>query len=251
MGFKRRAAAGNTTVDHGTPGYAARRGWRRHGEIISVDPVFARFWLERRSARVASSGGGRNIARRRKSGGRSPGPRQTPVGPPSVVRLERRPWRERVLEWLGEIVIVFVGVYAAFLLNAWQAQRLDRSHHLQILQSLDEQLSESVRQAREVVTRNQKTFDEFQRALAAGEMPKPHLIAFSTDYDPADDVALSQAGADHLLNFKTVEALKQASSVERQGLMMLRNNQQLSYELIAPGVWMTPGRRFTIRKPGS
>ena len=161
-------------------------------------------------------------------------PSQAPAGPPPVVRLEQRPLHDRVLEWLGEIVIVFVGVYAAFLLNAWQAQRLDRSHHLQILQSLDEELSDSVQQAREVVTRNQKTFDEFQRALAAGEMPGLHIIAFASDYDPADDVALSQAGADHLLNFKTVEALKRVSSIERQGLMMLRNRQQLSYELVAP-----------------
>ena len=164
----------------------------------------------------------------------TPAQSQAPAGPYPVVRLEQQPWRDRALEWLGEIVIVFVGVYAAFLLNAWQMQRLDRSHHLQILQSLDEQLSGLVEESKEVAERTQKSLDQFQRELAAGQMPELHLIAFLSDYDPADDVALSQAGADHLLDFKTVEALKKVSSTERQGLMMLRNYQQLSYELIAP-----------------
>ena len=142
--------------------------------------------------------------------------------------------RSRALEWLGEIGIVFVGVYAAFLLNAWQVQRQDRANHLLILQSLDEETANTVEESRQAAAGSQKALDEFQRGLSAGEMPALRLIIFKSDYDPADDVALSQAGADHLLNFKTVEALKKSSSVLRQGLMTLRNYQQLSYELIAP-----------------
>ena len=148
--------------------------------------------------------------------------------------LARRHWQARTLTWLGEIVVVFVGVYSAFLLNSWQLQRQDRLAHLQILQSLDEQLSVSVPQSKNVAEEVRKDFDKFHQQIAAGEMPALHLITFSTDYDPSDDVALSQAGADHLLNFKTVEALKKMSSVERQGLMMLHDYQQLSNELLAP-----------------
>ena len=119
-----------------------------------------------------------------------------------------RSLRGRALEWLGEIIIVFVGVYAAFLLNAWQTQRQDRSNHLQILKALDEEVAETVESCKQGAADSQKYLDRFQQQMSAGEMPPLHLLEFSTDYDPADDVALSQAGADHLLNFKTVQALK-------------------------------------------
>ena len=160
--------------------------------------------------------------------------RTLPILPPAAPRPEHRPLRGRVLEWLGEIVIVFIGVYAAFLLNAWQAQRLDRSNHLLILQALDEEVTDSVKNLRAQAANNQQALERFQRQLAAGEMPALHTMSFATDYDPADDVALSQAGADHLLKFKTVEALKKLSSTQRTGFMLLRDHQQLSYELIAP-----------------
>ena len=167
------------------------------------------------------------------SGTRVPEP-PTPAGLHPAMRLEHRSLRGRVLEWLGEIVIVFVGVYAAFLLNAWQAQRQDRSNHLLILQSLDVELTDTVENLKQGAVSSRKSLDAFQRQVSAGEMPALHLLMYATDYDPADDVALSQAGADHLLNFKTVEAIKKVSSVARQGFMLLRGRQQLSYELIAP-----------------
>ena len=152
----------------------------------------------------------------------------------AAIRQEHRTLRGRVTEWLGQILIVFLGVYAAFLLSAWQTQRQDRSNHLLILQSLDAEITDAVENLKEEAASSRKSLDEFQRQLSAGEMPALHLLMYATDYDPADDVALSQAGADHLLNFKTVEALKKVSSVARQGFMLLRGRQQLSYELIAP-----------------
>ena len=158
----------------------------------------------------------------------------TSAGLHPATRLEHRSLRGRALEWLGEVVIVFVGVYAAFLLNAWQAQRQDRSNHLLILQSLDVEITDAVENLKQGAVSSRKSLDDFQRQLSAGEMPALHLLLYSTDYDPADDVALSQAGADHLLNFKTVEAIKKVSSVARQGFMSLRSRQQLSYELVAP-----------------
>jgi hypothetical protein len=143
-------------------------------------------------------------------------------------------WRGRVLEWLGEIVIVFVGVYAAFLLNAWQMERQDRSRHLEILRSLDEQETEAVEGCKAEIVVWQKSVDTFQHELASGQMPALHLLEFSTDYDPADDVALAQAGADHLLNLNTLQALKKVTSVQRTGFMTLRDRQQQALELVGP-----------------
>jgi hypothetical protein len=145
-----------------------------------------------------------------------------------------RSWRARILEWFGDIVIVFVGVYAAFLLNAWQTQRQDRSRHLQILRALDEQETETVESCKQALARTQQSVDKFQHAVEAGEMPALGLLEFSTDYDPADDVALAQAGADHLLSVKTMAALKKVTSVQRIGFMTLRDRQQQALELVGP-----------------
>jgi hypothetical protein len=153
-----------------------------------------------------------------------------PPAPPTSFGL----WRGRVLEWLGEIVIVFVGVYAAFLLNAWQLERQDRSRHLEILRALDEQETEAVASCKEGIVLAQKHMDKFEHEVAAGEMPALHLLEFSTDYDPADDVALAQAGADHLLNVYTLQALKKVISVQRTGFMTLRDRQQQALELVGP-----------------
>jgi hypothetical protein len=65
-------------------------------------------------------------------------------------------------------------------------------------------------------------------------MPALGLLEFSTDYDPADDVALAQAGADHLLSVKTMAALKKVTSVQRIGFMTLRDRQQQALELVGP-----------------
>lgn len=146
----------------------------------------------------------------------------------------RRLFGERTLEWLGEMLVVFVGVYAAFLLNHWQTERTERAIHLQILQSVEEELIESVVNLRAQAATTRSRVEELTRHLAAGEMPELRLSQFATSYDPADDVALAQAGANHLLGPKTLHALKTATGLERQVLMLLRNRQQLANELIAP-----------------
>ncbi len=153
---------------------------------------------------------------------------------PAAPRPFLRPLRGRMLEWLADIVIVFVGVSAAFVLNAWQTQRQDRVTRLQIPQSLDEDTAEAVGNIRAGIVATRAHQDEWRWQLAAGEIPALHLLSFSTDYDPTDDMMLSQAGAGRLLDFQMVRTLKKASSVQRLGFMTLRRYQQLSYELIAP-----------------
>ena len=68
--------------------------------------------------------------------------------------------------WLGEILIVFVGVYAAFLLNAWQTQRQDRGNPLLFYDPQTRQLKPLFAWC---LTAQQKT-DRFLRdSLAANE----------------------------------------------------------------------------------
>lgn len=146
--------------------------------------------------------------------------------------------RHRVLghaaRWLGESIVVFAGVYAAFALNRWQGQQQDQRIRQHILKSLDDDTVQTIENARVGADLSQHGLDEFERQLNAGEMPELRLASFASDYDPTDDLALSEVGADRLLDYQTLRAWKKVIASERQLLMMARNHQQLGNELIAP-----------------
>jgi hypothetical protein len=80
---------------------------------------------------------------------------------------------------VGELVLVFVGVYAAFWLNNYQQQQHDANRHDQILASLEEQLKEGIESARIEGAKQDKQAAEFRRALDAGEMPPIHRSLLS------------------------------------------------------------------------
>ena len=50
----------------------------------------------------------------------------------------------RAGRWVTELVLVFVGVYAAFWLNSYQQHQQDAKRRDQILASLEEQLKEGI-----------------------------------------------------------------------------------------------------------
>ena len=158
-----------------------------------------------------------------------------PVAAPAPAPPKRRHlFIAHLRRWLAEIIIVFLGVYAAFLLNRWQSQQQDRLAHRQILQSLAEETSRAITAGRREAGDSQRSFDALERQFQTGEMPELRLKGFATDYDPADDVILSETGAERLLDYKTLRALRRVSSLDRQGTMLMRNRQELSFELIAP-----------------
>jgi len=51
----------------------------------------------------------------------------------------------RVGRWTAELILVFVGVYAAFWLNGYQQHQQDSRRRDQILASLEQQLKEGSR----------------------------------------------------------------------------------------------------------
>ena len=54
-----------------------------------------------------------------------------------------KPWLKRIAEWMVDLVIVFVGVYAAFVLNAYESRREQRERREQLLAWLDDYCVES------------------------------------------------------------------------------------------------------------
>jgi len=83
--------------------------------------------------------------------------------------------------WIAELLLVFLGAYAAFWLNSYQQHQQEAERRDQILASLEQQLKEGIESAKTEGAKQERQVAEFRRALAAGEMPPIHAFAFASD----------------------------------------------------------------------
>ena len=134
--------------------------------------------------------------------------------------------------WIAELVLVFVGVYAAFWLNNYQQRQQDAERHDRILASIERTLRDGIESNKTNRAEQQRDAAEFRRALDAGEMPPLHPFVFTTDYSPGDFATMLQAGGIQLLDLETLTALRNDESVIRWGLSRMARYQKLSDELI-------------------
>jgi hypothetical protein len=137
---------------------------------------------------------------------------------------------------MAELTLVFIGVYAAFWLNSYQQHRQDAKRRDQILASLEQTLRKGIESGKINRAREEQQAAEFQRALAAGEMPPLHPFVFTTDYSPGDFATLLQSGGIELLDVETLTTLRNDESVIRWGLSRVERYQKLSDELIVPNL---------------
>jgi len=147
--------------------------------------------------------------------------------------------RSRLLRfggWVAELILVFVGVYAAFWLSNYQQHRQDAERRDQILASLEQTLREGIESSKTATATEEREAAGFRRALDAGEMPPLQPFVFTTDYSPGDIATLLQSGGVQLLEVKTLKALREMESVIRWGLSGTQRYQKLSDELIVPNL---------------
>jgi len=149
---------------------------------------------------------------------------------------EKRSRFSRLGRWLAELVLVFVGVYAAFWLNNYQQRQQDQERHDRILGSIEQTLREGIESNNASRAKEQQQVAEFRRALDAGEMPPLHPFVFTTDYSPGDFATILQSGGIQLLELETLIALRKDESVIRWGLSGMARYQKLSDELIVPNL---------------
>jgi hypothetical protein len=142
----------------------------------------------------------------------------------------------RVGRWTAELLLVFVGVYAAFWFNNYQQHRQDEERRDRILASIEQILREGIESGKINRAKEEREAAEFKRALDAGEMPPLHQFVFTTDYSPGDFATLLQAGGVQLLDLETLIALRNDESVIRWGLSRMARYQKLSDELIVPNL---------------
>ena len=138
--------------------------------------------------------------------------------------------------WVAELVLVFVGVYAAFWLNNYQQHQQDAERRDRILASIEKTLREGIESGKINRAEQEREAAEFQRSLDAGEMPPLRPFVFTTDYSPGDFATLLQSGGIQLLDLETRTALRNDESVIRWGLSRMARYQKLSDELIVPNL---------------
>jgi hypothetical protein len=138
--------------------------------------------------------------------------------------------------WAAELLLVFVGVYAAFWLNNYQQHRQDAERRDRILASIERTLRDGIESGKIAGAKEEQQAAKFRRALDAGEMPPLHPFVFTTDYSPGDIATLLQSGGVELLDVKTLVALRELEFVIRWGLSDMAHYQKLSDELIVPNL---------------
>jgi hypothetical protein len=138
--------------------------------------------------------------------------------------------------WIAELLLVFIGVYAAFWLNSYQERQRDVKRRDVILDSLEESVKEAVDNAHQNSVFQEQRAREFRRALEAGEMPLIRPFSIVADYSPTDTATLLQAGGVELLDPKTLAALRNTESVIRGGLALMARFEKVSDQLILPNL---------------
>ena len=131
---------------------------------------------------------------------------------------QKRSLLSRVGRWAAELVLVFVGVYAAFWLNNYQQDREEAGRRDQILGSFEKQLRKGIESGKTNRSEQEQKAAEFRRARDAGEMPPLQPFVFITDYSPIDWATMLQSGGVQLLEVETLMAVRNDESVIRWGL---------------------------------
>src|SRR5947207_14634278 len=111
----------------------------------------------------------------------------------------RNTFSARLARWTAELVLVFIGVSAAFWLNNYQQHQQEAKRRDQILASLERLLRQGIESGKINAAKEEQEAAAFQHALEAGEMPSLHPFAFTTDCSPTDSATLLQSGAIELL----------------------------------------------------
>src|SRR5207247_5728275 len=145
----------------------------------------------------------------------------------STTTTDRRaPFLSRTRRWFAELVLVFVGVYAAFWLNNYQQHQQDAERRDRILASIEQTLREGIESGKVNRAKEEREAAEFRRGLDAGEMPQLHPFVFTTDYSPGDFATLLQSGGIQLLDLETLTALRNDASFIRWAMRRMARYQK-------------------------
>ena len=164
--------------------------------------------------------------------------------------MRRRSLRSLLGRWAAELLLIFLGAYAAFWLTNHQERLRDAHRRDQILAALEQQITGDLESAKTLRDTQAKGFAAFQKKLDAGEMPPLNTFSFTSDYSATDIATLLQSGGYQLLDVQTLVALRQLESVLRGGISTMQHAQELSDTLIVRTSNRTPPS-FTTPPPNN
>ena len=133
-----------------------------------------------------------------------------------------------------DLLVVFFGVYAAFLLNRFETDRRDTIRRRQLFEALEHEVSANVEGLKTSLQESHATLEAFDRKLAAGEMPPLGISYSSTAYSANDDATLLQAGGLELLDVETLDQLREVNQLQRVLVDAVHTNFQLQLTLLGP-----------------
>lgn len=154
---------------------------------------------------------------------------------PPPHRRERR--TARSITWLGlELVIVFVGVYAAFALSEYEATRDAAERREQLQAALVREIGDITSNTRRVADQLPPVLARFDSALAAGARPplEPWIEPVRVDTHMWE--ATLQSGALDLFDVPTVYALSQFYNELNAGFEQLAQLRSLSEDVLIPNL---------------
>src|SRR5215475_5765800 len=143
---------------------------------------------------------------------------------------------------IAELIIVFLGVYAAFLLNGYQMHQRDQQRRNQILTYLEKQATTSSEKLNQVTLNYDQQMNTFLTQLARGQMPEISPVAWATSYNANQTSWILEGGGLELLDIATIAKLKEVDSAASTGLSKMAHYQLLSDQLIVPH--LGDGRSF-------
>lgn len=142
----------------------------------------------------------------------------------------------RLGHWAAELLLVFLGAYAAFWLTNYQQHQAGAQRHDQILASLEQRMKEGLENTQANVQQHDLKAATFRQELAAGKMPPLQPFSFNTDYSATDMSSILQSGGYEVLDVKTITAVQDLESTIRWGLDRMAHYQKLSDALIWPNL---------------
>ena len=145
----------------------------------------------------------------------------------------------RRVGWLiAELVVVFIGVYAAFKLSQYQEEQQQELRRAQIYETLQENLEGGVESARLFLVRFDSLYhDPFFTAAQAGGMPEltPMYFTLGTMYTGVWEAMLESGGLDAL----EIELLEELDALFDRARRLERVNElanTYSSEILAPNL---------------
>ncbi len=144
--------------------------------------------------------------------------------------------RSRVLAHAIDLVVVFIGAYAAFLLNAYQIRQQEDQRREQLLAYLETDADSRARGLHDLVLNYDRDMNEFLQRLANGEMPVLQPGTWATNFTGTEGNALLQTGALDVVGIETIVQLLNVDGLERSGLTLMAHHERLDDAMITPHV---------------